>query len=89
MTEIFERLWNRFIVYECAIADTEQERALGDKVAALHEQLCATLNEEQGEAVKRYVDVVCEMEALFAKKAFLKGCELAASFLTETGRYEP
>ena len=37
------------------------------------------------EAVEKYVDALCDLEALFVKKAFLKGCEFAVSFLLEAG----
>ena len=36
------------------------------------------------EAVEKYVDVLCDVEAFFVKKAFFKGCEFATSFLLET-----
>ena len=44
------------------------------------------LNGEQANAVEKYVDALCDMQALFAKKAFVKGCEFAVSFLLETGK---
>jgi len=38
--------------------------------------------------VEKYVDALCDLEALFVKKAFLKGCEFAVSFLLETGSFK-
>ena len=39
--------------------------------------------DEQKDAVERFVDALSNAEALFAKKAFIKGCEFAVSFLRE------
>ena len=35
------------------------------------------------QALEEYVDALCDIEALFAKKAFFKGCEFSTSFLLE------
>lgn len=85
MKETLEKLWNEYLLDECAVIDSDEERNLTQKTAELHEKANALLNREQKEAVEKYVDVLCDIEALFVKKAFLKGCEFAVSFLLEAG----
>ena len=43
---------------------------------------------EYKEIIEKYVDVLCDLEALFVKKAFCKGCEFAVSFLLEARNLE-
>ena len=87
MKKLLEKLWDDYLLCECAVAESEQEHALSERTAVLHDALGELLNEQQGAAVHRYVDALCEMEALFVKKAFLKGCELAAAILTDAESY--
>ena len=88
MKETLERLWNDYLLDECATIDTDEEKNLTKRAAELQEQANALLNKEQQEAVEKCVDILCQIDALFAKKAFLKGCEFASSFLLETGNFE-
>ena len=83
MKETIEKLWNEYFSEQCAEINTEEERNLTRKAVELHEKVRALLNKEQEDALEKYVDALCDIEALFAKKAFCKGCELAASFLLE------
>ena len=85
MKETLEKLWNEYLLDECAKIDTVEERNLTKKTVKLHEKVNALLNDEQEEAVEKYADALCDLEALFVKKAFLKGCEFTASFLLEAG----
>ena len=85
MKETLEKLWNEYLMDECAAIDTDEERALTKQTIALHEKASALLDKEQTDAVEKYVDALCEIEAVFVKKAFCKGCEFAVSFLLETG----
>ena len=73
---------------QCAVMDTEEERGLTKKTADLHEKANALLNQEQQDAVQEFVDGLCDLESLFVKKAFCKGCEFAVSFLLETRNAE-
>ena len=66
--------------------DTEKEREFARKTGELHEQLNVLLNKEQQEALEKYIDAIYDMEALFIKKAFFRGCEFALSFLLEAGK---
>ena len=86
MKEIIERLWNDCFSEECATIDTEEERTLTASALELHEKANATLNEAQQEALEKYVDTLYSLEALFIKKAFFKGCEVATAFLWEMGK---
>ena len=88
MKETLEKLWNEYLLDECAAINTNEERTLMKQTVELHEKVNALLNKEQEEAVEKYVDALCDMEALFTKKAFFKGCEFAVSFLLEAGRLE-
>lgn len=85
MKETLEKLWNECFLDECAAIDTDEERKLTKNTAELHEKANALLNKEQEEAVEKYVDALRNIEDLFAKKAFFKGCEFAASFFLEVG----
>lgn len=81
MKKTLEKLWNEYLWDECAVIDTNEERALAKKTVRLHEVANALLNGEQKEAVEKYVDVLHDAEVLSIKKAFFKGCEFTASFL--------
>ena len=83
MKETLEKLWADYLSDECAAIDTDEERILTRKAAELHEEADALLNEAQKDAVEKYVDALCNAEALFVKKAFFKGCEFSVSFLLE------
>ena len=87
MKETLEKLWTEYLSGECAVIDTDEERALTKKAAELHEKATALLNDKQKEAIEKYVDAVYAIEAFFVKKAFFKGCEFAVSFLLETGNF--
>ena len=86
MKQTLEKLWYEYLSHECAEMDTEEERELTRKTGELHEQLNVLLNKEQQEALEKYIDAIYDMEALFIKKAFFRGCEFALSFLLEAGK---
>ena len=88
MKETLDRLWNDYLLDECAEIDTEEEKNLTQKAVELQEHANALLNKEQQEAVEKWVDVLCQTDAFFAKKAFFKGCEFAISFLLEARNLE-
>ena len=80
---MLEKLWNEYLSEECAVIDTAEERELAKKIADLHKKANALMDKEQEEALQRYADALCEMDALFVKKAFVTGCKFAISFLLE------
>ena len=80
---MLDKLWNEYLLDECAVIDTDDERRLTKKALELHEKANAMLSKEQKEATEKYIDALCDLEALFAKKAFFKGCEFTLSFLSE------
>ena len=84
MKKTLEKLWNEYLLDECAPIDTAEERRLTKKTAELYEKASALLSKEQKNAVQKYVDALCDAESLFTRKAFLKGCEFSVSFLLET-----
>ena len=43
----------------------------------------ALLNKDQQAAIETYIDALYDLESLFAKKAFFKGCEFAVSFILD------
>lgn len=88
MKQTLEKLWNEYLLDECAVIDTEEERKLTKKTAELHEKANVLLNKDQRDAVEKYIDSLYDMEALFVKKAFFKGCEFAVSFLLESRNLE-
>ena len=78
-----EKLWHEYIYSECSQINSEEEKGLIRKVAKLHEKANTLLNEKQKSATDEYVDALYDVQALYAKKAFFKGCEFALSFLLE------
>ena len=88
MKETLEKLWNEYLLDESAEIDTDEERNLTKKTVELHEKANGILNRDQKDAVEKYVDALCDLEALFVKKAFFKGCEFAVSFLLEAGIFK-
>ena len=85
MKKTLEKLWNEYLSSECAVIDTDEERMLTKKAAELHERLDVLLDNEQRAAVEKIIDALCDVNAIFTKKAFLKGCEFAVCFLLEAG----
>ena len=86
MKSLLEKLWNDYLVDECAILKTAEEKRLAARLAQLREQLHALLSAEQSAAVEQYLDALCDLDAIFARKAFVRGCEFAAAFLREAER---
>ena len=87
MKKTLERLWSDYLLDECAAIDTDEERKLTNLAIELHERANALLDQEQQDVVEKYVDALCDINAVFAKKAFVKGCEFGVSFLLETGDF--
>ncbi len=88
MNETLKKLWDEYLLDKCAVIDTDEERALTRAAAELNEKAISLLNQEQQDAVEKYVDALCDVDALFARKAFLKGFEFSFSLLFETGIFE-
>ena len=84
MKKTLEKLWNEYLMDECAVISTEEERKLMKKTAELREKLEELLTNEQTNAVKEYADALCDLESHYIKKAFFKGCEFSVSFLSES-----
>ncbi len=83
MGKTMEKLWADYMEGECSAMDTEEELALARMAAKKRKVLDDLMEERQRNAVEAYVEAVCELNAFFAKKAFVNGCRLAASFLLE------
>ena len=84
MKKELEKLWNEYFSDECSNVDSDEERKLIKYAVELHEKVFAILNEEQQNAVEKYVDALYDMEALHTKKAFFKGCRFSVLFLIQT-----
>ena len=83
MKGMLERLWYACFAEECATIDTEEERMLAKKAIEKSAEANALLSKEQSKAVEKHIEVLFELQEALIKKAFFKGCELAASFLLE------
>ena len=46
MKETLDKLWNDYLLEECAVMNTDEERALTKKTAELHEKANARLNKD-------------------------------------------
>ena len=85
MTEIFEKLWENYFYNELSDLHSDEEKAAAREVRKTREKMESLLSDEQMEAVGEYVEAMQEEETFFAKRAFIKGCELGASFILDTG----
>ena len=76
--------------WEKSIEDADVEKLKGGSLLRFLLQATGSydkkLDKEQQEALEKYVDAIYDMESLFIKKAFFKGCEFTLSFLTGAGR---
>ena len=80
MKETLEKLWEEYLLDECAVMETEEERDLTKKALALHEKANALLHQDQQEAVEKYIDALCDLNALFVKKRFAGDANLQFRF---------
>ena len=86
MKESLEKLWNEYFSDECAIISSEVERNFMKTAADLREKAVDLLNEQQCEAMDKYIEALYDSEALLLKKAFFKGCDFGASFILEISK---
>ncbi|MBQ7226138.1 MAG: hypothetical protein IJX02_06015 [Clostridia bacterium] len=86
MMKTIEQLWNEYLVDKCSAISTEEERMVAEKAARLHEKVSSMLSREQNEALDKCIASIYESEAFIARKAFLKGCEFAVSFILEANK---
>ena len=85
MKKSLEKLWNEYFAEECATIKTKEERSLTKKAIEMYDAVNKLLQNEQIEVVYKYIDALCEVQGLYAKRAFFTGCEFAISFITEAG----
>lgn len=88
MKEILEKLWSEYFAKECSLIDEEEERALLKKADEAHKTVNSLLTKDGIESIEKYIDIHYEIEGLFIKKAFFKGCKFAASFFFEVGVFK-
>ena len=84
MKKTLEKLWHEYLSDECAVIDTDEERNLTKKAVELHEKANTLLNKEAKDAVEKYVDALCDIEALFVKKSFIEGYSPGVKLLIES-----
>lgn len=83
MNKILDKLWNEYLIDDCAIFDTDEERGLSKRVSELHGQMAAMLDRKSLSLVEEYVSLLLELEGILSRKAFIRGCEFSASFILE------
>ena len=88
MKETLKRLWHEYLLEECSTINTDEERRLTKKALELHDKANALLDKDQQKAVEDYFDALCDVDAVFARKAFICGCSFAVSFLLEAAGSE-
>lgn len=81
-----EKLWDEYFSEECVMLDTDEEKELVSLTAEAHKSINESLTEEDAERVEKLLDLLNEMHGLSLRRAFCKGCEFTAAFLSETGR---
>ena len=87
MQGMLERLWNEYLAEKCAVIEGEQEKMLAQKTLEKGKVWRDMLSKEQCAAVEKYIDLLCEIQESFVKKAFFKGCEFTAMFFLEVFRF--
>ena len=83
MKKTLDNLWEKYFCEECAIMDTEEERALTKKAADLHKNANALLSKDQENAMEEFICALYDLQALFVKKAFFKKILAATSCLRQ------
>lgn len=86
--DMLEKMWNDYFADECSRIDSDQERALVGQAIDLHDDLNDLLSEEECDVMEKYVDILCDINALYAKTAFLTGCKFAVSFFLEARNFK-
>ena len=84
MRIMLEKLWDEYFAEECARVETARGRELAKKAISENKLAKEHLTKEQSDLIEKYIDTLCEIQQLFVKKAFFKGCEFAISFLPES-----
>ena len=84
MKKTLEKLWNEYLSDECSMLGSEEEKELASRAANKHKAVSDLLTAEQSYAVEEYADALCEINSIFAKKAFFEGCKFATLFLVES-----
>ena len=69
---------------ECSQIDTDDERKLMKKIVESRKRISTSFNKEQETAFEEHIDLLYDINAIFARKAFIKGCEFAVSFMSES-----
>ncbi|MBR6745291.1 MAG: hypothetical protein IKM00_08770 [Clostridia bacterium] len=85
MEKMLEKLWDDYWFEACAAIESEEERILVKRAAEAHKNTSGLLTKEQNDMMEKYIDILNEIQSAFGKKAFLKGCEVAAAFFFEAG----
>ena len=80
MKETLEKLWNEYLLDECAGIDTNEERELTKNTAELHEKANALLNKEQRDAVKNMLMNCAILKRYLLKRHSSKGVNLRFRF---------
>lgn len=88
MKETLEKIWNDYFADECARMESKQEKALAKQAINLHNVANDLLSKEQRDAIEKYVDILCDINTSYARKAFVTGCKFATSFLFEARNFE-
>ena len=83
MNNTFYRLWDDFFAEECALIDTDEERALIRRANEIRKNLDVLLTPEQNKKAQEYAESIYAIQNVFLKKAFFKGCKFAFSFFIE------
>lgn len=85
MKTTLENLWNAHFAEECAEINTDEEKSLLKRAGEMHKKVNELLTKEQICLVEKYIETLYEIQTVFGKKSFFKGCEFAISFLFELG----
>ena len=88
MKKTMEKLWEEYFCEACAFMETEEEKALLQKAAKMHQRVSEQLTVEQNAILEQYLEILYEMQSFSGKRGFYKGCEFATCFLLEAGIFK-
>ena len=83
MKEIIEKLWNEYLMEECAESISSEENELWEQNGKFRETLYTMLPDEQKVNIDNYIEAFCNIQEKCIKKAFFMGCKFTLSFVSE------
>ena len=89
MYTTLDALWSDYLLDACGKLETQEEKALAEKLVSCDDALRATLSAEQKALLEKFANCLSDIDLLFVEKAFRKGIRFATAYLLEALSGEP